>query len=143
MKWKGFFDGAAQPTNPGPAGIGALILNGDGKVCWKESLYIGEQTNNYTEYVALIKLLEKCETDGIDEIIIHGDSQLVINQMNQIYQVKSKNIRPLYNQAQKLAQVINNVTFKWIPRDQNEKADELSKKALQDINYVQFEKISG
>lgn len=138
MKYKGYFDGAAQPTNPGPAGIGSLIMEREGKIYWQESLFIGHQTNNYAEYTALIKLLEVCVKNNLNNITIHGDSKLVINQMNHIYQVKSENIRPLYIKAQKLAQQIRNINFQWIPRKQNTMADNLSKRALMKANKQLF-----
>jgi len=130
MKWKGFFDGAAQPTNPGHASIGVVILDSKENTIYEKGEYIGYNTNNYAEYTALIDLLEFCVCNGIDDIVICGDSQLVINQMNGIYQVKSCKIWPLFMRAQQLKRKIKNISFEWVPREKNKRADTLSKKAL-------------
>ena len=53
-------DGGAR-GNPGPAGIGAVIQREGEEVLKEISEYIGEQTNNYAEYEALIRALEECK----------------------------------------------------------------------------------
>ena len=51
-----YTDGGAR-GNPGPAGIGAVVTDENGKVVHEVSQYIGEQTNNFAEYEALIVVL--------------------------------------------------------------------------------------
>ena len=53
-----FTDGAAEP-NPGPAAIGAIIKDKQGKLIDRISRYIGIATNNQAEYKAIIAALEK------------------------------------------------------------------------------------
>jgi len=51
-------DGGAR-GNPGPAGIGAVIADNDGKIIGRHKQYIGEATNNVAEYKALILALQE------------------------------------------------------------------------------------
>lgn len=48
-EWLVMVDGAAR-GNPGPAGCGAVILDGNGKVVKELSRYLGHTTNNVAEY---------------------------------------------------------------------------------------------
>src|SRR3990172_12666906 len=52
-----YIDGASS-GNPGPAGIGILIVDQDGRQVGKISAYIGKRTNNFPEYTALIRALK-------------------------------------------------------------------------------------
>lgn len=128
----GYFDGAATP-NPGEAGAGAYIEQ-DGKILWQEARYLGRKTNNEAEYEALIILLEAIKRLNIKEIVIRGDSQLVIKQMKGEWGVNEPHLQVLANKAKKLLLDGMNVTFEWVKRESNTKADMLSNKAVDGIN---------
>ncbi|HHY36527.1 MAG TPA: reverse transcriptase-like protein, partial [Firmicutes bacterium] len=53
-----YIDGAAR-GNPGPAGIGVVILDQEEMVLAEVAAYIGETTNNVAEYRALLRGLEE------------------------------------------------------------------------------------
>lgn len=89
-------------------------------------------TNNVAEYTAAIKAVEKAKSLGFRRLDIRGDSQLAIKQMNGVFAVRSPRIVPLYRRLCQLVQGLN-VTFDWVPREQNEEADQLSKKAFREI----------
>lgn len=100
-----FTDGGSR-GNPGP-GSGAFIavISPDGKnfhggkVVGKDNKYLGIRTNNESEYMALIMALEWTGSRGIEEIVIHSDSQLMIRQLTGEYRVKSGRIKPLYRRV--------------------------------------------
>lgn len=71
--YKGFFDGCSK-GNPGASGVGFLITDLEGKIFLKQKLAVGEQTNNSSEFLALICLLLECRAHGIKRINIYGDS---------------------------------------------------------------------
>ena len=76
-------------------------------------------------------LAEFTNTPGRFNINFLSDSQLLINQINGIYSVKSPNIIPLYNKAKKLIENLNAAySFKHIPRTLNFKADKLANSAI-------------
>jgi ribonuclease HI len=93
-------------------------------------------TNNVAEYTGIIKalewLLEKNNYDN-QEIIVRGDSQLVISQLNGKYKVKAVKIIPLYQKVKSLLSKSKDIKIEWIPRDNNKEADKLSNKAYQEI----------
>lgn len=94
-----------------------------------------EYSNNLAEYVALDSLLIDLLDNDLAEkdITIVGDSALIINQLQGNWKVdKSKKYFSGYSDVQELLQYFKSVTFKWIPREQNKKADELATQALKE-----------
>src|ERR1041384_3830819 len=94
-------DGGAR-GNPGPAGIGVVLRGADGTPLVTVGRYIGRATNNVAEYRALIAGLEEAKKLGAKKILVRGDSELIIRQMNGEYRVKSPDMKPLYEEAQSL-----------------------------------------
>ncbi len=123
-------DGTAEP-NPGPAAIGAIIKDKQGKVIATISQSIGRATNNQAEYRAIIAALEKATKAGIRQVDIRSDSELVVRQLNRQYRVKSASLKPLYQQAKQLLDQLESFTITHIPREQNTEADNLANTALQ------------
>lgn len=126
--WRGWFDGAAEPTNPGNRSIGALLLSPTGETVEISQAY-GFGTNNEAEYAALIALLEAAISAGAPSVAVCGDSQLVVNQLNGQWKVKSPTLHGYWSRARSLVRQAN-ARVTWVPREQNARADELSKKAL-------------
>ncbi|WP_276568976.1 reverse transcriptase-like protein [Thermanaerosceptrum fracticalcis] len=121
-----FFDGASS-GNPGPAGIGAIILD-KGEKIWEISRYIGEKTNNEAEYIALIELLKELQRRGIESCRIFGDSQLVINQVTGNWRINYHHLYKLWAQVHDLLK--EGHQLEWVPREENKLADKLSTQAI-------------
>lgn len=135
-----WFDGACEPYNPGGHGTWGFVVKRDDATIARERGYIGEGdgvTNNVAEYTALVNALEhaRAELDA-DTIHVHGDSQLVIRQMTGRYDVNSRRLRPLWQDAQRLAREFETVHYEWVPREQNEEADALSKREYKERAYA-------
>jgi ribonuclease HI len=124
-----FTDGGAR-GNPGPAGIGCVILDEQGNAVAEISEYIGETTNNQAEYKALLAGLTKAKDLGAKEIDVFLDSELVVKQMNREYRVKDKDLAPLFVKVYNLTLGFKRIIFKHIRRKKNELADELVNQAL-------------
>ncbi len=118
-------DGASR-GNPGPAAIGALIKDEQGKLIARISQRIGTTTNNQAEYRAIIAALEKAIRLGARHIEINSDSELVVKQINGKYQVKKAALKPLYQQVKQLQGLLEGFTITNIPRQQNIEADKLA-----------------
>lgn len=128
------FDGCSK-SNPGLAGAGAVIYNIKNDELWKGSEFIGTKiTNNYAEYMGLIIGLKQAKEMKIKQLIVEGDSMLVIKQMNGEYKVKSLHLIELYNEAKLLEKVFDSIHYKHIYRNKNKRADELSNIAVD--NYL-------
>jgi ribonuclease HI len=124
-----YTDGASS-GNPGPAGIGIVITDKDNRVIGRVSCYIGEKTNNFAEYTAVIRALEIAIYYKTKDLKLRTDSELLVKQVKGIYKVASDNIKPLYEKVISLKKKINSFRIEHIPREQNDKADHLAKKAV-------------
>ncbi|MGK7876873.1 MAG: ribonuclease HI family protein [Xenococcaceae cyanobacterium] len=123
-----FFDGASR-GNPGKAAGAAVILMADGKR-HTVSKFIDFGTNNEAEYTALIIGLQKAKKLGIKELQVKGDSNLVVNQVNGFWKIKSDRLWALCNKARSLIGSFENITLDWISREQNKLADEAANKCI-------------
>lgn len=121
-----FFDGCSK-GNPGRAGAGAVLYNPAGGEMFAESMFVGHSaTNNVAEYTGLILGLNEALKQGITELQVRGDSQLVIRQMQGKYKVNSPNLVPLHQCAATLASKFAKIEFEHVYREQNKRADALS-----------------
>jgi len=124
-----YIDGGAR-GNPGPSGIGVVILDSAGNRLRELSKSIGCATNNVAEYTALVYGLQEALAERADEIDLYMDSELVSQQISGLYKVKSENIRPLFEQAIHLLKMCGKVKIHHIPREKNKEADKLVNKAI-------------
>jgi len=124
-----FIDGGAR-GNPGPAGGGFGIYRG-GKLIEKGSEYFGEKTNNQAEYLALRLTLREAY-DKFKDLKIHCymDSQLVVEQMNGNYKVKSTDLRPIFEETRRIADQFKHFKIEHVRREQNQLADQLANEAM-------------
>lgn len=125
-----FTDGASQ-GNPGPAAIGAVIKDEQGRIITSISQGIGLTTNNQAEYRAIIAALENAVSLGANQVEIRSDSELVVRQINGSYRVKNAALKPLYQQVKHLQSQLAGFTITHIPRQQNTEADSLANLALE------------
>jgi len=114
--------------NPGPMGIGIVVYRGKKKIM-EISEYVGEGTNNIAEYLALIRALEIAKRIGENEVHIKTDSELLARQINGEYRVKDRKLKPLKARVDALMRGMK-VKVEHVPREQNEEADRLSKRAV-------------
>ena len=124
-----YTDGASS-GNPGPAAIGAVIQDGQGRVISRISRRIGRATNNQAEYRAIITALGEAVRLGAGEVDIKSDSELVVKQLKGRYRVKKATLRPLYQEVVKLVGSLEAFSITHIPREQNREADRLANRAL-------------
>jgi ribonuclease HI len=137
---EGFFDGCCDPHNPGGhAGWGALLKGSDVRV-WSGSGYFPpgpETSNNVAEYSGVSALLEAIlslqKAVQLRQVIIRGDSRLVISQLSGEWQVHGGLYVPMYERAAALladVQRVSPMLLEWIPREKNSVCDRLSKAEL-------------
>jgi len=134
-----YYDGACEPKNPGGIATYGFVVykNGDkigeGRGLAAEPWSEGA-TNNVAEYTAMIQALKWLLEHGYADakVLVRGDSQLSIRQMQGLYEVRALRIIPLYKKAVELAKKFKKVRFEWVPREENEEADLLSELALRD-----------
>ncbi len=124
MKLTIFTDGGAR-GNPGPAAAGIVIKDETGKNIDAFGKYLGEQTNNFAEYSALIAGLKRAYELGGTEIDCILDSELIVNQMKGLYKVKEPTLQKLFIQAYNAATQFKKVSYRHTLRENNKEADKL------------------
>jgi ribonuclease HI len=124
-----YFDGLCRPKNPGGVATYGYVIYQDGKKVKSGYGVIGSgsgMTNNVAEYTALKQAAEWVNQNIPEkEIVIKGDSQLVIRQMDGTWQVTSATSKKFVPEIHRLLEG-RKTHFIWIPREQNIEADELS-----------------
>ena len=133
-KFTVYCDGAAR-GNPGEAGAGVLIQK-DNKDYKSISAYLGKQTNNYAEYTAVILALKELVKLNAQDVEIYLDSNLIVQQLNGKWKVKTESIQPLYKEAVKYMMQIKNIKIEHVYRKDNTKADKLANIGADKRNLV-------
>jgi ribonuclease HI len=126
--WRGWFDGSAHP-NPGRIGIGALLCGPDGQRV-EVSRRAGHGNSSEAEYLALTALLEEAVKAGATELSVCGDSQVVINDVNQGAARGAKGLEEYRSRVIDLMSALGEVQLRWVPRHRNGDADRLSQQAI-------------
>lgn len=129
-----YCDGLCEPRNPGGIATYGWVAYLNGEKIHEECAVVCSgpgATNNVAEYSAVIAALEWLVKKGYarESIKIRSDSQLCMYQLDGIYAVRSERIRPLYERAKALSRKFRRITFEWVPREKNQVADALSRKA--------------
>ena len=127
--WRLHTDGAAR-GNPGPAGIGVVLVRPDGEVADELARYIGTATNNVAEYTALITGLERALQFGVFDLEVFSDSELMVRQLNGQYKVKNEGLKPLFARVQQLAGQFRSIRYVHVPRERNRHADRLANEGI-------------
>jgi ribonuclease HI len=125
-----YFDGAAR-GNPGPAAIG-WVLVADGGIVAEGGEVIGEATNNRAEYEALVRGLEVAADYGFEEVVARGDSELIVKQVRGEYDTNDPALRERRVRVRELLAGFEEWSISHVPREVNERADELANEALDD-----------
>ena len=151
-----YFYGACEPNPGGTATYGAVILHDRDRVWACSEVFCPEPgrerqtSNNVAEYSGFLAVLrwfiDQRLTDA--EIMVFGDSKLVIKQMFDSRRIKKGLYVPLALAGRQMLTQFSNINGQWIPRDQNYLADELAKAAQrrggpQARGRLDFETLSG
>ena len=124
MKWEAYIDGGSR-GNPGEAGLGVYVP-GVAKI----AEYLGNGTNNFAEYSALISAVRFAVLSRCEELQVFADSELVVKQIMKEYQVKNEGIRPLYESALRWIALIPKFSIHHVRREHNKEADKLANLAM-------------
>ena len=124
-------DGGSR-GNPGPAGYGALVHDrATGEVLAEVWDSLGTTTNNVAEYSGLVAgLRAAAELAPGADVEVRMDSKLVVEQMSGRWQIKDPGLRSLARSAQDQARQLGRVSYVWVPRDRNTRADRLANQAM-------------
>ncbi len=130
-----YTDGGAR-GNPGPAAIGVYAVDEAGNELFSHKATIGNSTNNFAEYQAVLEALSLVKQKYGNAIAtclveVRLDSELVKKQLNAEYQIKEPGLVPLFIAIHNLRVAsFPNLTLTQVSREQNEAADRLVNEAL-------------
>ncbi|CAN5867772.1 bifunctional RNase H/acid phosphatase [soil metagenome] len=130
-------DGGSR-GNPGVAGYGAMVRDGDtGELLAERAAPLGKASNNVAEYSGLIAGLQAVLDLGMAQgaaVEVRMDSKLVVEQMAGRWKIKHEDMRRLALQARDVVRQVQaaggRVTYTWVPREANTRADLLSNKGM-------------
>lgn len=131
--WRGWFDGSAHP-NPGQIGIGALLCGPAGERL-EISRREGYGNSGEAEYLALTALLEAAVRLGARDLVVCGDSRVVVDDVNLSAQAiaagrGAKGLEAHRVRVMELLAALGGVSLRWVPRHRNGDADRLSQLAI-------------
>ncbi len=130
IKLKLFVDGASR-GNPGQSSVGMACSEGK-KAVFEEGFFIGNATNNFAEYCALLTglfLVNKNFEGESFELEIFSDSELMVCQILGKYKIRNE---ALYTLKTLVDEQLKNISWKikHIDRSKNKLADSLANKAF-------------
>ena len=125
-----YTDGASK-GNPGEAGAGVWMTDGEGRKVLEIRRYLGRKTNNEAEYWALLFGLQEAKRLGGSSIRIFTDSELVEKQVKGLYRVKNLNLKILHTSVIQQLKAFSSYEIESIPRGENREADRLANQAIE------------
>ena len=125
-----YIDGASR-GNPGMAGAGVWMTNGEGKRQGELSRYLGHKTNNEAEYWALLLGLKEVKRLGGKSLHVFTDSELIEKQVRGLYRVKDLKLKTLHQVVIENLRDFSSFEIESIPREENREADRLASDAIQ------------
>ncbi|MGZ8528515.1 MAG: ribonuclease HI family protein, partial [Candidatus Limnocylindrales bacterium] len=92
--------------------------------------YLGIQTNNVAEYIAIVRALALAAELGVREVHLMLDSKLIVEQVHGRWRVKDAKLQPLHAEVRRLLLDFDRWTAVHVPRAQNSAADALCNEAI-------------
>jgi len=123
------FDGLAAP-NPGEITGGSILFSPKGEVFFERGDYLGYGTNNQAEYYGLLYGLKTANKIGVRSLLIEGDSNLIVNQIQGTWKSKDETLVALRNKCLAEIRKFDFVAIRHVYRTENKKADFLTNEAL-------------
>ena len=122
-----YTDGACS-GNPGPAGIGVVILDHGKRRELSE--YLGSGTNNIAELMAIVRALEEAPRDRT--VVLHADSSYALGLLGKGWKAKAN--QELVERMRKIAREHRDLRLVKVDGHagvaENERADELARAAI-------------
>jgi len=107
-----------------------VVEDGGGRVVARLSGYLGHQTNNFAEYKGLLAVLTWAHENGVRRLRVVSDSELMVKQMKGLFKVASPGLRPLWEEAKRMAKSLDQFEMRHTLRGGNQEADRLANEAM-------------
>ncbi|XP_020243277.1 uncharacterized protein LOC109821503 [Asparagus officinalis] len=126
--WRMFFDDASRvgTSESIVAEVGVVLTSPHNHVLPQAFSLTEPCTNNVAVYNALLIGLELARELEIKHLKAYGDSQLIVKQMTEEYEVRNNDLIPLHKAATKLVESFENFRIEHVLRSKNTHADALA-----------------
>ncbi|KAL8108705.1 hypothetical protein AgCh_008657 [Apium graveolens] len=128
--WVLYFDGASKTNS---SGAGLVLQSPDGFLIEYAMKLDFPTTNNEAEYEALIAGLGLAGTLRVKNLKVRGDSKLIISQVKGEFEARDDTMAKYVRLVRAVMTQFNECHVEHIPREENVKADALSKFASSEI----------
>ena len=106
-------------------GLGVILVMSKGETIPMAKKLDFKVTNNMAEYEACIYGVEAALAAGAKDLLVYGDSLLVISQANEEWEVKEERLKPYNGYLKTLIKDFDKYLFIYLSRDENQMADTL------------------
>jgi probable phosphoglycerate mutase len=106
------------------------MTDAKGQVLAELSGFLGAKTNNVAEYSGLLACLEWALDQGHPYLRVVSDSELMVKQIQGKYKVKSPDLRPLFDEANRRIALLRGFEISHALRHKNKDADRLANEAM-------------
>ena len=125
----GFADGASR-HNQNLASAAWVLYYPTGQLMVSRGICISAASNNMAEYTTVINLLSEAISHGIESLVVYLDSQLIVSQLNNIYEVRDPSLYRQYLRVRLLQRSFTYINYLHIPGSHNWLADSIANQAL-------------
>ncbi|XP_050258795.1 uncharacterized protein LOC126703759 [Quercus robur] len=122
-------------------GIGVVLQSPEGDKLKHKVRLQYQATNNEVEYEALLKGLELAKSVEAKSICVMGDSQLIMGQVNGMYEAKEGRMKKYLGRVMRLVKRFEKADFVQIPREENVEADTIAKEASADESLEKSDEV--
>ena len=122
-------------------GIGIILKSSEGDKLKYAARLQYQTTNNKAEYQALLKGLKLAKSLGAESVIVHGDSQFIINQVNGMCEAKESQMKKYLNKVRLLVKKFKEASFVQLLREENMEANALAKATSGREPMDEFDKV--
>ena len=125
----GYVDGASRHTRR-LSSAAWVIFTPQGQLLSSGGICLGDTTNNVVEYSVVIELLRDALSLGISHLQVYLNAQLVVSQLNRVYQVHDPTLHRRFLRVRLLEHNFDYITYFYVPRSLNQITDTLANHIL-------------
>ena len=122
-------------------GIGVILKSPEGDKLKYAAHLQYQTTNNEVQYEDLLKGLELAKFFGAELVVVQGDLQLIINQVNGMCEAKEDRMKKCLSRVKQLVKKFKETSFVQLLNEENMEADVLAKATLAGGAMDKYEKI--
>ena len=125
----GFVDGGCHSTR-NISSAAWVIYSPTDELVSLHGVSLGQMTNNIAEYSTVIELLSESISFGIRILIVRLDSELVVLQLNRVYEIRNPLLLRLFLKVRLLEREFDYIEYQHIPRRLNTLADAIASRVI-------------